>query len=325
MHYNILIHKYLTGVISTPETEELNNWLSRDPENRQQFEEIKQIWLHSKEDEGAPPSDEQMDSDLQILERAIEESARREDIIERNRIRNRYKNGLIGILSLIAIALFGWIFQDSQPASGIYVRSTQNDELIYSDSSRVVLNKNSSLFVNMTSEVREATLSGEGFFQITKDKRPFFVHAGAVTLRVLGTSFIVKNEAGFPVEVYVISGRISLAYQGLKEQLSAGEMATVDANSGIQKYLNDDPNFNSWYTRDLVFNKAELREVLSALRKHYNVMFHVTNTQVLDCRFTGKFQDARIDDIIEILSYSLNIKFQLQKKDNYEVSGKGCK
>src|SRR5690606_21533202 len=126
-------------------------------------------------------------------------------------------------------------------------------------------------------------------------------------------------------EVYVISGRISLSYRGGEELLSGGEMASVDANSGIQKHLNNDPNFNSWYTRNFVFDKAELREVLDALRRHYDVMFYVTNTQVLDCRFTGKFQDAQVEDIIEILSYSLNIKFQLQENDSYEVSGKGCK
>ena len=51
-----------------------------------------------------------------------------------------------------------------------------------------------------------------------------------------------------PFEIFVLTGEVTVEYQDSREVLLAGEKAIVTANDGIHKSINDDPNFNSWYT-----------------------------------------------------------------------------
>lgn len=324
MHYNILIHKYLTGVISSEENLELNKWLSADPLNKQEFEEIKRIWESAEDEETGQLTDENFNKDLQILERAIEESGKTGGLIEQNRIRNKYKNALIGTLSLITIWLLVWGFTDSKPGSKFYAGNTQNDELIFSDSSKVLLNDSSLVSFTLTSETREIDLMGEAFFDVKKDDRPFIVRARDVTITVLGTSFTVKSYPGRPVEVTVISGTVEVEYQESVLRLFQGEKSIVIQNDSIAKSYNDDPNFNAWYTGKLEFNKSELREILPLLEKLYHTSFNVIDPKILGCRFTGKFDNSSLEDLIETLSFSLDIEFTSGIGNCHDVSGKGC-
>jgi ferric-dicitrate binding protein FerR (iron transport regulator) len=88
--------------------------------------------------------------------------------------------------------------------------------------------------------------------------------------------------------------------------------------------MNDDPNFDSWYTRKLVFKNTELEEVLPLLEELYNISFQVDERRILNCRFTGKFDNAKLEDVLKTLSYSMDIKFTSQIGNYYRVSGRGC-
>ena len=65
-----------------------------------------------------------------------------------------------------------------------------------SDGTKVYLNAASELKypVQFDSKKRQVHLSGEAYFEVAKDEcRPFFVQAGDVRIRVLGTSFNVTS------------------------------------------------------------------------------------------------------------------------------------
>lgn len=80
------------------------------------------------------------------------------------------------------------------------------------DGSTLELNTASVARVRFTPAERHVELeSGEAHFEVARDPaRPFFVHAGGVAVRAVGTAFNVRFAAGGGVEVIVTEGKVSV-------------------------------------------------------------------------------------------------------------------
>ena len=78
------------------------------------------------------------------------------------------------------------------------------------------LNRNTRLSYrdNFGRHGRNVTLSGEAFFEITRDeKNPFIVDAGNASVKVIGTSFnVITKNSDSAVEVFVKTGQV-LSYR----------------------------------------------------------------------------------------------------------------
>lgn len=325
MHHIVLIHKYLLDMLTEEENRLLQEWLDKDPSNKEELEEIKLIWEASEEPEMDDITDEQFHKDLRLLERSIEDSRKKELQKRRMPTSSRYVSVFLAAVFLTTICFVLLPFSKDSAYSQMYARNTAYQELILVDSSQVVLNDSSAVTVSMSQNARETSLTGEAYFQIRKDQRPFIIHARDVTVRALGTSFIVKCYPGRPVEVYVISGDISVEYHAWKQKVSGGEKAIVHETHGIATSPNNDPNFSSWYSTEFVFDKTELRDVLRDLERHYKKRFYVGDSSLLSCRFTGRFNHAKLQEIISILSYTLDLSFIIEDENTYRVGGPGCK
>ena len=82
-----------------------------------------------------------------------------------------------------------------------------------SDGTVVYLNSGSELRypVAFGVERRDVFLSGEGYFEVAKDaKRPFFVNADKLKIRVYGTSFNVNTYNLANVETVLVEGKIGI-------------------------------------------------------------------------------------------------------------------
>ncbi|NJN25305.1 MAG: DUF4974 domain-containing protein [Cyclobacteriaceae bacterium] len=88
--------------------------------------------------------------------------------------------------------------------------------------------------------------------------------------------------------------------------------------------MNTNPNFLSWKTQKLVFDNTELKNVIYALSVYYDIKFEVNTPEILNCRFTGSFDNARLNTVMEVLKYSLGIDYSYDHNE-YILSGKGCK
>lgn len=101
-----------------------------------------------------------------------------------------------------------------------------------SDNTRVHLNSGSSLRypVRFAGDIREVFLTGEGFFEVTKDEeRPFVVKTEEVDVRVLGTSF---NVNAYPDEKVVattlVEGKVRVGYGSKNFDLDPGMQFVYD-------------------------------------------------------------------------------------------------
>lgn len=323
--YVILIHKSLTGAIQSAEKKLLDEWLSSDPLNRDEFEEIKLIWdaWAEAEDGVEPLTDIELQRELKKLEQSIAEMRLKDQVIERWVKRNKRKNAIIAVLVFAAVAFA--VLNLFRPAENVTVGASRfgYQETILPDSSRLLLNDSSAFSFRMNHAHREGTMTGEILFDVGNDGRPFLIHAGAAEITVTGTSFIVRDYPDEPLTVFVISGQVMIRHHDHRVMVEAGEMARVE-DGGIVKSRNTDRNYNAWYTHNYVFDKTPLGDILRLLEKEYKASFYVASNKLLECRFSGNFVNADLKEVIQALSYSLNIEFVPGLGNHYTVSGKGC-
>ena len=89
------------------------------------------------------------------------------------------------------------------------------------DSSKVWLNGGSSLIYpsRFVSAERNVCLSGEAFFEVVKDKRPFIVDVNQIKLKVLGTTFNVMSYPDNPRIIATLeTGKIQVNIENQKKK-----------------------------------------------------------------------------------------------------------
>ncbi|SKC85005.1 FecR family protein [Ohtaekwangia koreensis] len=320
--YIILIHRYLTGEISTEDQKLLEAWLSAAPENQQAYEEIKQIWESTNDEKEI--TEEHFKGEMEKLESAVQESVRKDNMIKTYQRNNRVRNMALVAMVIVTGFCIALPLLKIDPVNTVTFSNDQNKELVLSDSSRILLNKNSSITYSSSASLRQVKLIGEAMFDVKKERRPFQVSASNVIVDVVGTAFIVKVYSDSLVEIFVISGLVEVKYQDKTIKLARGEKFLTGKAGSLKKIMNGNPNFNSWYTRELVFKNTELEDILPLLEELYNISFLMDEKRILNCRFTGKFDNAKLEDVLKTLSYSMDIKFTSQIGNYYQVSGRGC-
>src|SRR5690606_9086129 len=149
---------------------------------------------------------------------------------------------------LIAAATFYLVLQPVNSDATIAARSESNRDLIsksstieirnddaviknvtLDDGSQVSLQPQSTLTIseNFSSGARVVSLRGEAFFDVERDTlRPFYVYAGDVVTKVLGTSFTVRAiESDKKITVAVKTGKVSVSTKpGVSVNQSSSEV-----------------------------------------------------------------------------------------------------
>lgn len=322
MDVNILIHKYLTGQISAGDQARLDEWLATDPRNQETLDEIQTIW------EGADYADEQISDshfseELKKLEGAVGASKRKDSLVKQSQRRAKAL-GMMSVLAILAAVAFAlWPAFDRQAAGPMRFSNSKFDKVVLEDGSAVLMNDSSTIDYQQDRSERTAMLSGEAMFEVRREERPFKIKTADAQVEVLGTSFVVKAYPGKPTQVIVISGKVKVRAAEKELLLTAGEMTTILGNL-TRKSPNENPNFNSWYTGVLEFRNEPLGQVLKELEDQFDVRFIVDKPQILSCGFTGKFENAKLEDVLRALSYSLNLQFDRKDQRTLIAKGDGC-
>jgi transmembrane sensor len=182
------------------------------------------------------------------------------------------------------------------------------------DGSDIFLNRNTELIysANFGKSGRHVVLSGEAFFEISPDpSKPFTVDAGKASIEVLGTSFnIITNNPDSAVEVYVETGKVLLSDNTGTQNivLDPGYVGTIDTKlSG--KTLNDNPNYISWLTGKLVFDRQRLEIVFKDLKRVYDMNIIADDPAILDETWTSSVDNKSQDTIIRLICASFNLRY----------------
>ena len=195
------------------------------------------------------------------------------------------------------------------------------------DGSVVSLFPNTQMSYNQSDrEFRQVQLSGEAFFEVQRDeRRPFLIYSGAMTTRVLGTSFNVRAYPGSEnFEVSVVSGSVSVMNDTEKElMLKPKQQAVLKTKTDDLQVVQLPANQqNYWENATLVFDDTPLAEVVVQLEKKYNINFEISEN-LKTCRLSGTFQHERLSTVLEIINKTTESDYEINGL-TIRLFGEGC-
>ncbi|MCB0661919.1 MAG: FecR domain-containing protein [Saprospiraceae bacterium] len=199
------------------------------------------------------------------------------------------------------------------------------------DGSIVTLNENSTLKVSVDfgTANRSVTLSGEAFFDVTRNEnQPFIISADHIKVEVLGTSFNVRDYADEKeAEVEVKSGKVKVSppNQSKGVLLEKGDLALLDLNAKmLEKKPGEGYNVGGWMEKQLVFIDAPVAQIFEDIQRIYKVNFITDNTNIINCSFDTDFKGEDLSTVFEILEIAFHCKFKQLNASTYEVVGGQC-
>lgn len=191
----------------------------------------------------------------------------------------------------------------------IRTRPGERHKVLLPDSSVVYLDGGSELqypvaFAGRERQVR--LLSGEAFLEVQQNrKQPFVVHTGALQVKVLGTSFMVRNRLqDTAVTVAVKTGKVAFsAVRDAALLLTAGDKGVYQKQDGrmLQTSCNT-RGISGWINNELVFEDDTLEEITDVLANSYGMQCIITDNALKSKRFKAGFVHRTPADMIRVLS-----------------------
>lgn len=211
------------------------------------------------------------------------------------------------------------------------------------DGSVVWLNAGSKISYNKDfgKELREVYLTGEGFFDVTKNKeKPFIIHTSSINIKVLGTAFNVK---AYPedkqTETSLIRGSIEVTIKNRPNDkiiLSPSEKLIVENNEALQKETAKTASVKAvpvsvaplvsinklkynavdstvaetqWINNKLVFRDESFAELAVRMERWYDVSIEINDPVLKQARLNGIFEKETIIQALEALRISMPFKY----------------
>lgn len=190
--------------------------------------------------------------------------------------------------------------------------------LMLPDGSKVILNSESSLRYRASfNKQREVQLKGEAYFEVERDTlKPFIVNTGEVKTEVLGTSFNVNySPVNGMVQVAVTDGKVAVSSAQINEKfyLLPTEVLTCEMAKFKRSNFNEELLLG-WKDGILAFENAGMEEITSRLSSWYDVDFEIRGNTKLKRKYSGKFKNRTLRNVLEGISYSSNFKFKILKE-----------
>jgi ferric-dicitrate binding protein FerR (iron transport regulator) len=316
----ILLGKQLSGDISSAELLELEALLKDDPEAAASQELAASIWQTPIQEVSAAHNSKE-----RIWNTVSPQLQRRRHLpIVRRLV------AAAAAAAVLGAAWTGWRFTQATAPVIEQLSSAPRGKsrVVLPDGSIVWLNCNTQLHYEKNSfgkQHRQITLTGEAFFDIAKnDGIPFIIHAGKVTIRVLGTAFNVKAYAGdSAVFTTLVRGKIAVSFREKTVVLHPEEKLTVPLTRLTtvlqQKHLEKDSSGQlpeiSWLNNKLVFDNNTFGELAAKMSQWYGVTFHFESASVEQLRFSGIIDTESIDEALKMLQLSRSFNFQIDGKE----------
>lgn len=161
---------------------------------------------------------------------------------------------------------------------------------------------------------REVYLSGEAYFDVSKDKsKPFKVKTSSVDINVLGTSFnVMAYEDSKVVETSLTEGKVSVKDYVLSPEHQliynkcTGETSVKEINSQLYK-----DRRNGIF----VFENETLDYILKELSRWYDFEYFYQNPAVKDRLFGFRLRKyENISSILKLLEETKEVKFRIKGK-----------
>jgi ferric-dicitrate binding protein FerR (iron transport regulator) len=352
----VLLSKRLSGEASEAELQDLENLITEHPEWQYAIQNLGDLWNHK------PTQDFTLEEDAYMLHlhRMSEMSIPFGDIIERipvaekKRVRMRWYWAAAAVFVVAGMFFFWKIGTDKESpvaakeVNEITTRPGSKSKVLLPDGTTVLLNAGSRLTYNKDygKELREVSLTGEGFFDVTRNKDvPFIIHTSDINIKVLGTVFNVK---AYPedkkTETSLIRGSIEVTIKNRPNDkiiLSPSEKLVVengDLEHGKEvakekvalkadvhqtelvpiisvnklKYNPADSAVaeTQWTVNKLVFRDQSFEEIAMNMERWYDVSIEIRDELLAREKLSGTFENETILQALEALKISIPFRYE---------------
>ncbi len=303
-----IIIRVLNGKAEPIEERRLANWRSESPQNEQHFAEVSAIWQWTGT--AAPANDAESLPAPPTLETIVAQG----DALGRQDVRRRFARGLgrreirpwAAAAVIAAVSLGVWIGRlgpapEEVMGTEYAALSAEASTVALADGSFIRLAPRSRLRFVERDGLREAWLSGRGFFAVESDAdRPFLVHTDLGEARVLGTRFEITSEAA-ELKVLVLEGRVAVtATNGRAAEVSRGQVARLATNGDFSVETVDNMyDLLDWPGGILLFQSTPLPWVLEEVSAHFGVTIALDDPTLTTRTLTAWFGDETLDEVVE--------------------------
>ena len=220
--------------------------------------------------------------------------------------RRRKRSFIAAIAASVVLGIAGLLWYQAQSA-GRYVTDVGEQRTArLDDGSTIVLNTGTELRVELSERQRAVhLLKGEALFNVASDPlRPFRVLSDHTVAQAIGTSFVVRRQAGQTI-VTVIEGQVAVASgSNHNEQLAAGVRARV-ANDVIETAPVANPvAVTAWRSGRLIFDGETLAEAVAEFNRYNKVQIVVEDAQLAAERVSGVFDAHQPQSLVLFLERS---------------------
>ena len=322
------------------------NWLQSNSERKTIIEEAKSLVVGLKVTETSIFTETEINDGIQAILKDTQSKYLNLQIIRTNWLR---------IAASVTLVLgMGWWFTDEHTLSNInfdHIALTDRKVILFNngmesmvselpDGSKITLEPQSELRYGneFGKEKREVFLTGEAFFEVTKDtQRPFLIYTGKLVTKVVGTSFSIKAyEKDKDISVSVRTGMVTVYKQYSKSKnsqslsteiiLDPNQKAVFDKDQELLiKTLVDKPlkiNYSQKNT-SLVFEETKILEVLDILEHLYGVKISFDKEVYSRCSITANLQDETLYQKLDLICELIQAKYEIVDGE-IMIHGKGC-
>lgn len=197
-------------------------------------------------------------------------------------------------------------------------------QIILPDGTKVWLNASSSLSYPelFSGNKRTVRLSGEGYFEVAKNKAmPFHVETAAQDVEVTGTHFNINAYMDDAVlKTTLLEGSVNVHYSGKSKMLQPGQQSRIgNASPEINLLAVNTEEETAWKNGLFQFSNASLKSILSQVERWYDVK--VDYSTVPNKRYNGMVpRSAGLSEVLHMLEVTGNISFKIEKNRELKVT-----
>ncbi|MFH5882700.1 FecR family protein [Halalkalibaculum sp. DA3122] len=302
--------------------------MGKDPENRELVRELQEIWELTPEEEFETNVE---DAWKKFREEKID-APKTPSIGYRSHQHTSVLTYVFRAAAVILVILLAGYFaqnyltnsntedpQEFYVMQDLVTESGEKASVSFSDGTRVILNAASTLRFpkRFDGAKREVYLDGEAYFKVAHNpESPFVVHTDKAEIEVLGTEFNVQGwEEDTNTAVTVSEGKVSVKSMNPdkteKAVLTKGEYTRVEEAKGlapVQRVKIE--NHLLWTQGGIHFDNVPFRQVFRHLERKFDVQIQVPDKGILDVPYTSTFRQAELNEIIHVLSASLDMTYE---------------
>jgi transmembrane sensor len=315
--FDKLLNRYLQGKLSGPEKTKLEAWLdSMKSENTTHLDLTKE-------------EEDLLFQKITSNINTIEEVAR---FVPKQTRHQKIRSWSLRIAASVVILLAAvWFFREytSTNNTANYTPANGLEKVILNDGTLVWFRPGTQLAYheNPGQHQRITRFEGDALFEVAKDPRnPFIIHAGEVTMTVLGTSFALTS-GNQNLELTVLTGQVnvSVPHTNVNIDVNPGEKLRY-ADGHVEKNSlepNTKPPIIDRTEYNMEFTNTSLHTILEKVESKFNVTIKLSDPKAGACRITANFTDHNLETTLRMITEVLEVEYT-RKGNTITITGPGC-